>query len=52
MKNTQKRLTALNADSLRHLIDEVNEKQIMKDDVLKLIFKDDTYFLLYYEDCE
>lgn len=52
MKNTSKRLAALNTDSLRGLVDTINERNIMKDDVLKLYEKEDSYFLLYYEDVD
>ena len=50
MKNISRKLTALNADSIRHLINEVNERHIMKDDVLDLVYADDSFCLLYYED--
>lgn len=52
MKNTNKQLTVLNADSIRHLVDAINERTIMKEDVLELVRKEDSYFLLYYEDCD
>ncbi len=52
MKNTRKRLTALNADSVRSLVDIINEEQIMKEDVLKLLCTNDSYYLLYYKDVD
>jgi len=52
MENTNKQLTALTSDSIRRLIDTINERKIMKEDVLKLISKDGVYFLLYYESCD
>lgn len=50
MENTHKQLTALNADSIRSLVDSVNEIGIQKEDVLKLISTDDGYYLLYYQE--
>lgn len=52
MENTHKQLAALNSDSIRHLVNVINEKNIRKDDVLKLICEGDSYYLLYYEDCD
>lgn len=53
MENTHRQLTALNTDSLRALIDEVNDRQIMKDDILgSPICIDNSYYLLYYEDLD
>lgn len=51
MDNTNKRLMALNSDSIRHLINAINERNIAKEDVLKLICEDHSYYLLYYENC-
>jgi hypothetical protein len=52
MENTRKQLTALNTDSIRHLVNIVNELNIKKEDVLKLFYQDGSYYLLYYVDCE
>lgn len=49
MENTYKRLTALNSDSIRQLINAINEKGIQKDDVLAFIPDKESYYLLYYE---
>lgn len=50
MGNTQKQLTALNTDSIRNLVNTVNELGIQKEDVLKLVCEKDSYYLLYYRD--
>jgi len=52
MKDTNKRLTALNTDSVRHLVNIINELDIKKEDVLKLFYQDGSYYLLYYENCD
>jgi len=52
MENTHKRLTALNADSIRVLVDAVNENGIQKDDILDIIINGDSYYLLYYQECD
>lgn len=52
MENTKKWLVALNLYSIRELVDTINNKNIRKEDVLDLIHKDDSYYLLYYEDCD
>lgn len=52
MENTNKRLTALNTDSVRSLINIINEEHIMKEDVLDLLHTNGEYYLLYYKDCE
>ena len=50
MENTHKQLTALNAHSIRSLVDSANEIGIQKEDVLKLMSTDDGYYLLYYQE--
>jgi len=52
MENTHKQLVALNSDSIRHLVNEINERCITKDDVLDLICENNSYYLLYYEDID
>lgn len=52
MEDTGKRLTVLNMHSIRSLVDTINSRGIQKDDILKIIHKEDSYFLLYYEDCD
>jgi len=52
MENTHKRLTALNADSIRALVNAVNENGIQKDDILDIIINGDSYYLLYYQECD
>lgn len=53
MENTRKRLTALNADSIRALVNAVNENGIQKDDILgDIITNGDSYYLLYYQECD
>lgn len=52
MENTHKWLKALNADSIRTLVDAVNENGIQKDDVLDIIINGDSYYLLYYQECD
>jgi len=52
MENTHKQLTALNTDSVRTLINMINEMGIQKDDILKIICEQDSYYLLYYENCD
>ena len=52
MENTHKRLTALNADSIRSLIDSVNAIGIQKEDVLMPISTDNGYYLLYYQESD
>ena len=53
MENTQKQLTALNSDSIRHLINAVNERGIQKNDILgNPLYVEGSYYLLYYEDCD
>lgn len=53
MENTRKQLTALNSDSIRSLVNAVNERGIQRDDVLgNPICINDSYYLLYYEDCD
>lgn len=52
MKNTHKKLAALNADSLRDLVNAVNEMELSKDDILgPPMYQDGSYCILYYQDC-
>lgn len=52
MGNIRKKLAALNADSVRALVNTVNELDIQKEDVLSLIQHDNSYYLLYYRECD
>jgi hypothetical protein len=50
MENTKKQLMALNTDSIRRLVNTINELGIEKEDVLKLFYQDGSYYLLYYHE--
>ena len=53
MENTRKKLMALNADSIRSLVNIVNEMGIQKEDVLgPPTLVNDSYYLLYYKNCD
>lgn len=53
MGDSRKQLTALNSDTLRDLINKVNDRGIEKDDILgNPILVEDSYYLLYYTDCK
>lgn len=45
----EKKLTALQAHSLRDLVQAVNDMGIQKEDIVKILDKDEGYFLLYYK---
>lgn len=42
-------LTVLQAGSLRKLIEQANERHILKDDIVQVIKNEETFFLLYYK---
>lgn len=44
-----KRLYALQSSSVREIVESVNSIGIKKEDVLSVLERDDTFFLLYYK---
>lgn len=50
MNNTKQELTALNCMSLRSLIDKVNALGIQKNQIVDIVYRNETFSLLYYRD--
>lgn len=44
----EKRMIALNYDSLRELVDTVNRLKIQKEDIVALFFGNGLYTIIYY----
>lgn len=42
-------MAVLQANSLRELVDKVNDNGIMKEDIVKIVGDAENYFLLYYK---
>ena len=49
MENDDYGMAVLQAHSLRNLVEQVNEKGIMKEDIVKVFKEEETFFLLYYK---
>ena len=42
-------MEVLQANSLRELVDKVNDNGVMKEDIVKIMRDNENYFLLYYK---
>ena len=42
------KLDTIQARSLRELVSKANEETVMKEDIVKILKEDSTWFLLYY----
>lgn len=42
-------MSCIQANSLRKLVDTVNDNGIMKEDIVQIIKDEETFFLLYYK---
>lgn len=50
MKNTRQKLTALSTMSLRDLVDKINERGILKENIVSIMKENDAFILFYYKD--
>ena len=48
-EDSQYGMDVLQARSLRELVEKVNEKGVMKEDIVEIIREEDGFFLLYYK---
>lgn len=44
-----KTLTAISSMTLRNLINKVNELGVQKEDIVRIVKENETFFLLYYK---